>query len=182
LARCASLLEEPAGSGHSRSTPVRRLGQVHVVSPSESIIVSVMTVSHLRPATRADLPRIHQVRHGTTENRLTNPALVTDDEVAWYLDKAIFLVSEDDKDIQGFVCANQQTGYVWALFVIDEAQGRGHGTALLDAAMDRLRAAGHRQAFLTTGKGTKAENFYKSKGWQCTGTDLRGEAVFRLWL
>jgi len=50
----------------------------------------------LRAATRADLPRIHVVRHGTAENRLTDPSLVTDAEVAWYMDKAIFLVSEDE--------------------------------------------------------------------------------------
>ncbi len=79
------------------------------------------------------------------ENRLADPALVTDEEVSWYMDKAIFLVSQDDAGVQGFTCVNHQTGYVWALFVIDEAQGRGHGTALLDAAMARLRAAGHRQ-------------------------------------
>ena len=116
-----------------------------------------MTELRLRPATRADLPRIHQVRHGTTENRLINPALVTDAEVAWYMDEAIFLVSEDEAGVQGFTCVNHQTGYVWALFVIDEAQGRGHGTALLSAATARLKELGHRQAFLSTGKGTKAE-------------------------
>ena len=49
----------------------------------------------MRPATLADLPRIHEVRHGTAENRLSNPALVTDAEIAWYMDAAIFLVSED---------------------------------------------------------------------------------------
>lgn len=136
----------------------------------------------LRPATRADLPRIHEVRRGTAENRLTDPSLVTDAEVAWYLDEAIFLVSEDDTGVQGFTCVNPLTGYVWALFVIDGAEGRGHGTALLSQAMERLRQAGHRQAFLTTGKGTKAEAFYRSKGWRQTGTDMRGEAVFRLWL
>jgi GNAT superfamily N-acetyltransferase len=141
-----------------------------------------MTATRLRPATRADLPRIHQVGHGTAENRLANPALVTDEEVAWYMDEAIFLVSEDEAGVQGFTCVNHQTGYVWALFVIDEAQGRGHGTALLDAAMARLRATGHRQSFLTTGKGTKAETFYQSKGWRPTGTNLAGETVFRLWL
>ena len=136
----------------------------------------------VRPATKADLPRIHEVRHGTGKNRLTDPSLVTDAEVAWYLDEAIFLVSEDEAGVQGFACANHQTGYVWALFVIDEAQGRGHGTALLDEAIRKLRQAGHRQAFLTTGRETKAAEFYRSKGWRQTGVDMRGEAVFRLWL
>lgn len=136
----------------------------------------------VRRATRADLSRIREVRHGTTENRLTDPSLVTDAEVAWYLDEAIFLVSEDETGVQGFVCANHQTGYVWALFVIDGAQGCGHGTALLDEAVARLRQAGHRQAFLTTGPGTKAATYYRSRGWRQTGVDMRGEAVFRLWL
>ncbi len=136
----------------------------------------------VRPATRADLPRIHEVRHGTAENRLTDASLVTDAEVAWYLEEAIFLVSEDEAGVRGFACANHQTGYVWALFVIDQAQGRGHGTALLDGAIGRLRQAGHRQAFLTTGRDTKAAAFYRSRGWRQTGLDMRGEAVFRLWL
>lgn len=141
-----------------------------------------MTEPPPRPATIADLRRISDVRHGTAENRLLDPALVTDAEVAWYMDAGIFLVSEDATEVQGFICVNPQTGYVWALFVIDEAQGRGHGTRLLDAAMERLRQAGHRQAFLSTGEGTKAEGFYRSKGWQKMGTNVKGEAVYRLWL
>lgn len=136
----------------------------------------------LRPAVRADLPRIHDVRHGTAENRLIDPGRVPDAEVAWYMDHAIFLVSEDDAQLQGFACADHQTGYVWALFVIDEAQGRGHGTALLAAVLSRLRDAGHRQAFLSTGAGTKAEGFYRSMGWQPMGVDRRGELVMRSWL
>ena len=136
-----------------------------------------MTELRLRPATRADLSRIQEVRRGTSENRLTDPALVTDAEVEWYMDEAIFLVSEDETGVQGFTCVNHQTGYVWALFVIDEAQGRGHGAALLDAAMAQLRKAGHRQAFLSTGAGTKAEGFYRSLGWLPMGTNMRGEGV-----
>ena len=139
-------------------------------------------VPRLRQATKLDLPRIFEVRHGTAENRLEDPSLVTQEEVDWYLNEAIFLVSEDDAGIQGFACANPQTGYVWALFVIDGAQGRGHGTALLNDGIERLRRAGHRQAFLTTGKDTKAAAFYRSRGWAQTGVDRRGEAVFRLWL
>ena len=110
--------------------------------------------SRLRRATRADLPRIREVRHGTAENRLTDPSLVTDGEVEWYLNEAIFLVSEDEAGVQAFTCVNHHTGYVWALFVIDEAQGRGHGTTLLDWAMEQLRQLDSgpivAQAFLTS--------------------------------
>ena len=134
----------------------------------------------LRPATRADLPRIHEVRHGTAENRLTDPSRVTAEEVAWYLDHAIFLVAEDEANIQGFTCANPQTGYVWALFVIDAAHGRGCGTALLDAALERLRLAGNRQAFLTTDPATRAARFYAARGWTAAGENLDGDVVFRI--
>jgi hypothetical protein len=93
----------------------------------------------LRPVTRADLPRTHQARHGTVENRLTDSTLVTDAEVAWCMDHAIFPVSEDEIAIQGFTCAKHQTDYICALFVIDQAQGRGHGPSFLDAALNRLK-------------------------------------------
>ena len=141
-----------------------------------------MPPPRLRPATRADLPRIHQVRHGTAENRLTNPALVTEAEVAWYMDEAIFLVSEDEDGVQGFACANPQTGTIWALFVIDGKHDRGHGSALLDTALARLRIAGHRQAILSTGVGTRAEAFYRARGWHPTGVNMAGDVVLRLYL
>ena len=128
------------------------------------------------------MPRIYEVRHGTAENLLTDPARVTDAEVAWYMDHAVFLVATHADAVQGFVCANPLTGYVWALFVIDAAQGRGFGAALLDAAMQRLRAAGNRQSFLTTGAGSRAERFYVARGWQAMGLDHEGDAVYRLWL
>ncbi len=134
----------------------------------------------IRPATRADLPRIHEVRHGTAENRLTDPSKVTDEEVQWYMDHAIFLVSEDDAGtVQGFTCANHQTGYIWALFVIDAAQRKGHGSALLEAALQRLKDAGHRQSHLSTGAGTGAERFYGAQGWAAMGQAVDASIVFR---
>ena len=137
----------------------------------------------LRPATSADLPRIWEVRHGTVENRLTDPSLVTDAEVGWYLNEGIFLVSEDDEGVQGFACANHQTGYVWALFVIDGAKGRGSRNRVAGRS-DRAAAPSRTStgAFLTTGPETRAAAFYRSKGWHQTGVDIKGEAVFRLWL
>lgn len=136
----------------------------------------------VRQAEKSDLPRVWEIRHGTAENRLSDPSKVTGQEITWYLEQAIFLVSEDRDTLKGFTCVNPLNGYVWALFVIDGAQGRGHGTALLDAALARLRAAGHRQAFLSTGKGTKAEGFYRSRGWLPMGPSMNGEIVYRLFL
>lgn len=139
----------------------------------------------LRAATRADLPRIALIRHGTTENRLSDPDRVSDGEVLWYLDEAIFLVSEGDQDVQGkavqgFVCANHQTGLVWALFVDESARGRGHGTALLEAALERLKAMCHAQAFLETDADSRAVAFYEARGWRLRGMNSEGEAVLTL--
>lgn len=95
------------------------------------------------------------------------------------MDEAILLVLEDEEEsVQGFVCANHQTGLVWALFVSEAAQGRGHSTALLDAALARLRRLGHRQAFLATDPDARAAGFYRARGWRSMGRDLEGEEVF----
>ncbi|KPH78984.1 MULTISPECIES: GNAT family N-acetyltransferase [Bosea] len=132
----------------------------------------------IRKATATDQPRIHAIRMGVSENVLSDPSKVTDEEVAWYREQAIFLVAEVDGAVAGFTCANHQTGLVWALFIDKAHEGRGLGRALLDAALDRLSAAGHAQAWLTTGAGTRAERFYLRHGWQDMGHSLDGNVVF----
>lgn len=132
----------------------------------------------LRAAAPADLPRIHAIRHGVSENVLSDPSKVSDAEVAWYMDQAVFLVSEAGGEVAGFTCANHQTGLVWALFIDPRHEGRGHGRALLDAALARLTEGGHRQAWLTTGAGTRAERFYREHGWRDMGRHLDGQVVF----
>jgi ribosomal protein S18 acetylase RimI-like enzyme len=132
----------------------------------------------IRAATEADLSRIHAIRMGVTENVLSDPSKVSAAEVAWYLEQAIFLVSEAGGEVAGFACANHQSGYVWALFVDPAHERRGHGRALLDALTARLTALGQRQSFLTTGAGTRAEGFYRAAGWRDMGRSLGGEIVF----
>src|SRR6185436_9938562 len=70
-----------------------------------------MTRPRLRPANRADLPRVHAIRHGTTENRLSDPSLVTEAEVLWYLDNALFLVSEDEAGVRGVSSGTHQPAF-----------------------------------------------------------------------
>jgi GNAT superfamily N-acetyltransferase len=132
----------------------------------------------IRPCRATDRARVWQIRHGTAENRLLDPAIVQDAEVDWYQDHAIFLVSDNSEAVQGFLCANHQTAYIWALFVVDAQHGRGHGSALLNAAATRLQALGHRQMFLTTGADTRAAAWYARRGFRQTGVSFSGELVF----
>jgi len=131
----------------------------------------------IRKATPVDQPRIHAIRMGVSENVLSDPSKVTAEEVAWYREQAIFLVAEVDGVVAGFACANHQTGLVWALFLDKAHEGQGLGRGLLDAALAGLKTAGHAQAWLTTGAGTRAERFYRRHGWRDMGRDLDGQIV-----
>lgn len=132
----------------------------------------------IRKAIASDHARIHAIRMGVHENILTDPTLVTAEEVDWYREQAIFLVAEEAGEVVAFTCANHQTGLVWALFVDPAHEGRGHGRALLDAALAGLAAAGHAQAWLTTGSGTRAERFYRRHGWREMGRSIDEQIVF----
>jgi len=132
----------------------------------------------IRKAISSDHARIHAIRMGVRENILSDPSLVTAEEVDWYREQAIFLVAEEAGEVVAFACANHQTGLVWALFVDPAHEGRGHGRALLDAALAGLATAGHAQAWLTTGSGTRAERFYRRHGWREMGRSIDGQIVF----
>lgn len=132
----------------------------------------------IRKATLADHARIHAIRMGVRENVLSDPSLVTAEEVDWYREHAIFFVAEEAGEVVAFTCANHQTGLIWALFVDPAHEGRGHGRALLDAALAELTAGGHAQAWLTTGSGTRAERFYRRHGWREMGRSIDGQIVF----
>jgi ribosomal protein S18 acetylase RimI-like enzyme len=132
----------------------------------------------IRRAIPADLPRIHAIRNGVTENVLSDPSKVTAEEVAWYMEQAVFLVAEEAGEVVGFTCGNHQTGLIWALFIDPAHEGRGHGRALLDAALAGLEAAGLTQVHLNTSADTRAERFYRAHGWRDAGYDLDGQVVF----
>jgi GNAT superfamily N-acetyltransferase len=118
----------------------------------------------IRTATRADLPRISDIRMAVTENVLSNPAKIVD-AVEYLIDREGFWVFEIDGTIAGFSSADPRDGSIFALFVDKAFEGRGAGQALLARACASLRAAGHRRAWLNTGIGTRAERFYRENGW-----------------
>jgi GNAT superfamily N-acetyltransferase len=80
-------------------------------------------------------------------------------------DGAEVYVFDQDGRVAGFVALDGCE--LRAIYVDPPAQGAGVGTALLTAAVDALRAAGHSEAFLWTFEANGlARAFYERHGWQ----------------
>src|SRR5215813_11495386 len=112
----------------------------------------------IRAATTADLSRIFAIRDSVRENRLSDPAAVTEADAAWFLAHGpVWVWQEPDDAVVGFSAGDPRDGTVWALFVAPGHEGKGVGRALLQAACNSLREAGHSVARLSTDSGTRAE-------------------------
>ena len=134
----------------------------------------------LRRATKADVPRICEIRDSVRENILSDPSRVTPADIAWFLDHGpIWVWQEPDGGVAGFSAGDPRDGWIWALFVAPGHEGKGIGRALLKAACDRLREAGHNTATLSTEPDSRAERHYRADGWTATGYSERGEIVFQ---
>ena len=134
---------------------------------------------HIRRARPDERERITEIRFAVLENRLSDPSLVTDADYAWFEEHPGIWVWEESGHILGFSAGDTRDGTIWALFVDPACERRGIGRALLAAACETLRCAGHRTAMLTTDSGTRAERFYRAAGWKIVGTSTRGELIFR---
>ncbi len=132
----------------------------------------------IRKATRTDLPRIFEIRAAVNENKLDDPALVTAEMCAWFIDHAAFWLWEERGIVQGFSAADPRDGTIFALFVEPAFEGRGIGQALLPLACETLRDAGHSAARLDTEARTRAEKFYRRNGWQEVGRKADGQIIF----
>jgi GNAT superfamily N-acetyltransferase len=140
----------------------------------------------IRKATRADWPRISEIRLAVLENRLSNPASIAAVGIAsvgpvtdWLFDNSTFWVWEEDGAIQGFSAGDPRDGTIFALFVHPAYERRGIGRALLPLACEVLRAGGHATAKLTTEPATRAERFYRMDGWIEIGRQDDGQIVFQ---
>ena len=133
----------------------------------------------IRKATPEDQSRISEVRNAVRENRLS-PANVSrvSDTARWIYENGTFWVWEEDGGVQGFAVADVRDGTIFGLFVHPDYEGRGIARALLPLACEDLRMAGHTVAKLSTGRGTRAERFYRRNGWTDTGRRENGEVVF----
>jgi GNAT superfamily N-acetyltransferase len=124
-----------------------------------------------RQAELADEDAIFAIRLSVRENVLRDPSRVTHaDYVAYLTEIGKGWVAERDGAIVGFAFANR-SGLIWALFLRTGCEGQGIGKQLLRHCTDWLRTIGVREAYLDTGPGTRAEEFYRRQGWREVARD-----------
>jgi GNAT superfamily N-acetyltransferase len=128
----------------------------------------------IREGAIADLPEITRIRTSVAENHLSVEQMaeigITHDSIAAEMAAGDFgcWVAVDGAAITGFAMADRRDGTIFALFMDAAHEGKGHGSALLEACEDWLRNKGHAEACLTTGRDTRAIAFYLRRGWRET--------------
>ncbi len=132
----------------------------------------------IRKAVLADIPDLMRLRAAVRENRHTEPHKVSPEDVADFLQSGEIWIWEERRRILGFSAGDTEIGWVWALFVDPEHEGRGLGRALLSLACRSLVRAGFSSATLTTDPGTRAAQFYQRAGWTDSGRTEDGEIIF----
>lgn len=134
-----------------------------------------------REATTSDIEQLHRVRMAVKENVLNNPALVTHQDYVNYLTTTgKGWLCESDGEVLGFAIVGTEEKNVWALFVSPEAEGKGIGKTLQNTLLDWYFSHYTEPLWLTTGPGTRAEEFYRRSGWTETGRLANGEVKFEM--
>ncbi len=134
-----------------------------------------------REAQLSDIDQIQFVRHAVTENRLSDPALVRNEDCQHYLTvRGKGWVCETENKIVGFAIADLQGHSIWALFVHPAYEGRGIGKKLHDLMLRWYFAHTKEKVWLSTAPGTRAETFYRMQGWTDAGIQKNGEVRFEM--
>lgn len=139
-----------------------------------------METAAVRRAIARDVPGMMRIRAAVRENVLSDPARVPAEAYHRFIDHAAIWLWEEDGRVLGFAAADPGDGTVWALFVDPESERRGIGAALLSNALDDLKRAGWPRARLTTAPGSRAEGFYRRRGWAAAGVAPGGDLVLEL--
>ncbi|RYZ23969.1 MAG: N-acetyltransferase [Sphingobacteriales bacterium] len=140
---------------------------------------------HFREAHLADIPGMQRVRNAVTENKLSDPSLVPDEDYVLFLtERGNGWVCVTADGIAGFAIADLRGNNIWALFIDPAAEGFGLGKHLHRMMLDWYFSQTKETVWLGTAPGTRAAGFYRKHGWRETGmhgAELKFEMTFADW-
>ncbi len=132
-----------------------------------------------REAQIKDINQIQVVRNSVKENVLSSPGVATDDDCTEFLTaRGKGWVCEVDEKIVGFAIADVRENNIWALFVLPEYEGKGIGNTLHGLMLDWYFKQGRETVWLSTSPNTRAEKFYRARGWKEAGLHGKKEIKF----
>lgn len=135
----------------------------------------------LRDAKIGDIAQIQIVRNLVTENTLSNPSLVTNEDCEHFLfTKGKGWVYEIDSKIVGFSIVDLIDNNIWALFINPKFEKRGIGKQLHKVMLDWYFEQTKTNVWLGTSPKTRAENFYRKAGWKEIGLHGKNEIKFEM--
>jgi len=122
----------------------------------------------LRRATADDIAEMHRIRMAVRENRLVS-VIISAADYTHHLDgTSRSWVATLDGQIVGFAVGDRARANIWALFVDPLYEGLGIGRALHDHMIAWMLESVP-IIWLTTERGTRAEQFYRAAGWRDAG-------------
>jgi GNAT superfamily N-acetyltransferase len=135
----------------------------------------------IRKAKVSDVSEMNHLRLQVRENMLSDPSIITREmTIDSITASGRGWVFEEQGRILGFSIALDEDPSIWAMFVLPGHEGHGIGHALHEAAVNWLWSRGADLIWLGTDPGTRAERFYRERGWQEAGKHDNGEIHFEL--
>lgn len=135
----------------------------------------------IREAKIEDIKKIQIVRNAVTENTLSNPNLVTDEDCAEFMTvRGKGWVCEMNNEIVGFSIVDLKDNNIWALFVKPGFDKMGIGKQLHDIMLDWYFKQTTHTVWLGTSPKTRGEKFYRNAGWTEIGAHGNDEIKFEM--
>lgn len=135
----------------------------------------------IREANIEDIKQIQHVRNSVTENTLSNPNVVADEDCEEFITiRGKGWVCEINKEIIGFAIADLKESNIWALFLDPKFERRGIGQKLHQTMLDWYFTQTKVTVWLGTASNTRAEKFYRKAGWKEVGTHGPKEIKFEM--
>jgi GNAT superfamily N-acetyltransferase len=132
----------------------------------------------IRNATPADIAGMHRIRLAVKENPLSAGLGIDESSYLPFIAGGMAWIAEHGGELAGFAIIDVADASVWALFVSPSAEGMGIGAALHERMLQDARAGGIERLTLATAPDTRAERFYRERGWTEVGRTAAGELKF----